>query len=97
MARRRYQRERVVELVGVVDQKRLTGLDNRPAVVAPNVPRRIGAALRGGLPKGIFALVKNVLRLGEGGDPAAVAQQGIPAGVVDVQVRAKDVGDVLES
>src|SRR5689334_390368 len=97
MARRRYQHKCVVELVGIIDQQRLTGLDDRPTIVAPNVAGRIGAALGGGLPIGVFALVKNVLCLGEGGNPAAVAQHGIPAGVVDVQVRAKDMRDVVES
>ena len=68
------ERERVVELVGVVDQQCLAGLDDRAAIVGPHVARRVGALLRHGLPVRVFALVENVLGLRERRHPAAVAQ-----------------------
>src|SRR5262249_40783623 len=48
------------------------------------------------LPGAVFALVKDVFRLREGRHPAPVAQLRVPAGMVDVQVGAEHVVDVLE-
>src|SRR6185437_9621840 len=95
MARRRRQRDGVVERVVVIDQKRLPRLDDRQAIVAENSARRIGALLVLLVPGRIFALVEDVFGIRKGRHPAAVAQRGVPAGVVDVQMRAEDVVDLV--
>src|SRR4029077_19103517 len=100
MARRRREPERVVEGEIVVDEQSLTGRDHRLAVEPPNIAATPGSrftALGRFLPGGVFAFVKDVFRLREGRHPAAVAQPRVPAAVVDVQMRAKDVVDVLET
>ena len=99
VARRRREPERVVERKIVVDEQSLTGRDHRLAVEPPNIAAAPGArftALGRFLPGGVFAPVEDVFRLREGRYPFAVAQHRVPAGVVDVQVRAENVVDVLE-
>src|SRR5262249_19613673 len=96
VARGRDERERIVERKIVVDQQRLAGRDHRLAVEAPHVAGRVVAALGRLLPGGVFALVKDVFRLWKGRYPAAIAQHGIPAAVIDVQMRAEHVVDALE-
>src|SRR5262245_63697872 len=54
MAWRRRQRKGVVELVGIINQQGLPGLDDWSAIVAPDIARRIGATRGGGLPIGVF-------------------------------------------
>ena len=45
----------------------------------------------------IFALVEDVLSVRECRHPTAVAKDGIPAGMVEMQVCAEDVSDALET
>ena len=96
MARRRSQPHRVVEREIVVDEERLAGLDDGLAVEAPDIARRVVAAPRRLLPGGVFALVEDVFGPREGRHPAPVAQDRVPAAVIDVEMRAEHVVDVLE-
>src|SRR6516162_6644312 len=96
MPRRRGKPKHVVKRKVVVDQQRLPGRNHRLTVESPDVPGWIVPALGRFLPRGVFAFVKHVFCLWEGWHPASVAEQGIPTAVVDVQVRAKDVVDVVE-
>ncbi len=95
--RRRRQSDEIVERVVVVDQQPLPGLHHRLAVEAPDVAGRIFFLLRRLLPGGVFALVEDVFRLREGRHPAAVHQPRVPAAMVDVQMGAEHVVDVLEA
>ncbi|GCC48700.1 hypothetical protein chiPu_0032795, partial [Chiloscyllium punctatum] len=95
MARRRRQRHGIVERIVVVDQERLPGLDDRQAIVAKHRAGWIGAPGVLGLPGRILALVEDVFRVREGRHPASVAQRGVPAGVVDMQMGAEHVVDLL--
>jgi hypothetical protein len=100
MARCRRQPERVVKRKIVVDKERLTGRDHRLAIEPPNIAAAAGpgfAALGRFLPRGIFAFVEDVFGFGKGRHPGAITQHGVPAGMIDVQMRAKDVIDVLEA
>src|SRR5688572_32888900 len=94
VSRRRRQRDQVVERIIVVDEERLAGLDDRLAVEAPDIAGRVRAALRRLLPGRVFALVEDIFGIREGRHPAAVAQGGVPAAMVDVEMRAEDVVDV---
>ena len=95
MPRRRRQRNGIVERVIVVNQDGLPGLDDRQAIVAKNRPRRVGALGILRLPRRIFPLMEYVLGIGKRRHPAPVAQRGIPAGMVDVQMGAEHVIDLL--
>jgi hypothetical protein len=46
---------------------------------------------------GVLAFVKYVLRVRERRRPPAIAKHRIPAAMVEMQMGAKDVGDVLEA
>ena len=48
-----------------------------------------------GIPSAPFDARKDILGVGEGRHPAAVVEPGVPADVIDVQVRAQHVVDVL--
>src|SRR5262245_45904919 len=89
--------QHVIQLKVVVDQQRLTGRDHRLTVKSPDISGRIVPALGRLLPRGVFALMKHVFCLREGRHPVSVAEQSIPATMVNVQVRAKDIIDVLEA
>src|ERR1700722_10162665 len=105
VARRRDKREIVVELKRVVDEQSLSRLHDRPAIVAPRVPRqapledaRRRLATRAyRLPRSVLVLVKDVLRVRERRRPSAIAKHRIPAGVVEMQMRAEDVRDVFQA
>jgi len=100
VAGRRRQPERIVELIIVIDQKRLPGRDHRLAIERPHIAAAAGpiaAALGLVLPRRIFAFVEDVFRLRKCRHPAAVAQHGVPAGMVDVQMGAEHVIDVFEA
>src|SRR5262249_35723763 len=97
---RRRQPECVVEREIVVDQQSLAGRDHRLAIKSPDIAAAAGAglvALGRILPSGVFAFVKYVFGLWKGRHPAAVAQHRVPAGMIDVQMRAEHVVDVLEA
>ena len=104
MAGRRDQREGFVELKGLIDQESLTRFDDRPAIVAPGVARQASPqhawrrlVARGHrLPMRILVLVEDVLGFREGRRPPAVAKHRVPARVVEMEMRAEDVGDVLK-
>src|SRR6202000_2019323 len=95
VTRRRCQRDGIVEHVIVVYEKRLARFHDRQAVVANNRAGWLGATLVLGLPHRIFALVKDVFRIREGRHPAAIAQHGIPSGMIDVKMGAEYVVDLL--
>src|ERR1700689_4431514 len=105
MPRRWYQRESVIELKRVVDEQSLSRLDDRPAIVAPRVPwqapledaRRRLATRADRLPLSVLAFVKDVFRVRKRRGPPPIAKHRIPAGVVEMQMRAEDVGDVLQA
>src|SRR6204780_3675532 len=105
MPRRWYQRESVVELKRVVDEQSLSRLDDGPAIVAPRVPwqapledaRRRLAPRADRLPLSVLAFVKDVFRVRKGRGPPPIAKHGVPAGVVEMQMRAEDVRDVLQA
>ena len=97
MPRRRRQRDRVVERIVVVDQNRLPRFHDRQAIVAKHRARRVRALGILRFPRGIFPLVEYVFRVGKRRHPAPVAQRRVPAGVVDVQMGAKDVVDLLKA
>src|SRR5215475_9387621 len=96
VARRGGEPKRVVKLKVIVDQQRLTGRDHRLTVKPPDVSGWIVSALSRFLPGGVLELVKHVFCLRESRDPPPVAEQSIPAAVVDVQVCAEYVVDILE-
>src|SRR5262245_1295662 len=96
VARRRGEPKRVVKLKLIVDQQRLTSRDHRLTVKPPDVSGWIVSALSRFLPGGVLELVKHVFCLRESRDPPPVAEQSIPAAVVDVQVCAEYVVDILE-
>ena len=93
----RLQGDGVVQREIVVDQQGLPGGDHGFAIVAPDIARRLRAARRRLLPRRVFALVEDVFRLREGRHPAAVHQARVPAAMVDMQVGAEDVVDILEA
>ena len=97
VARSRRQPHRVIQGIVVVHQQRLARLDDRQAVIGPDVAGRLLALLRRLLPGGILPLVEHILGVREGRHPAAVAQHRIPAAMVDVQVGAEHVVDRLEA
>src|SRR5579884_1048106 len=96
VAGRAFEPQPVVERVVVIHQYRLPALDDRQDAVAEGggVRRRL-AALVHPLPVRELAPRHDVLGIGEGRDPAAVAQPRIPADMVPVQVRAHDVIDLF--
>src|SRR5262249_23148016 len=100
MTRSRGKPKRIVERKIVIDEERLPGCGHPLAIETPD----IAAATRSGLsalgrflPGGVFALVKNIFGFGKRRHPAAVAQHRIPAGMIDMQVRAKHIIDVFEA
>ena len=95
MPRRRRQCNGIVERVIVVNQNRLSGFHDGQAIVAKHRTGRIGALGMLGLPDRIFSLVKYVFGVRERRHPAPVAQRGIPAGMVDVQMGAEHVVHLL--
>src|SRR5260370_20470371 len=97
MAGRRGEPQRIVELKIVVYQKCLAGRDHGLAVVSPHIARWRFAALRRFLPCGIFALMEHVFRIRKSRHPAAVAKHGVPAAMIDVQVCAKHIIDLVEA
>src|SRR5207248_905761 len=96
MTRGRREPDRIVQLEIVLDQKRLSRRDHRLAVEPPHIARRVLAAPGRVFPGRILTFVKHVFGLREGGYPTSIAQQRVPPAVVDVQVSAKDVIDVLK-
>jgi hypothetical protein len=85
----------VVESQIIVDQQRLTGGDHQLAIERKHIAaasRPVAAASRLLLPHGVFALVKDVLRLRKRRHPFAIAQHRVPPGVVDVQMGAEYLG-----
>jgi hypothetical protein len=95
MPRRRRQRDGIVQRIVVVDQQRLAGFDDRQAVVAEYRARRIGAFGILLFPDRVFAFVENVFRIRERRHPAAIAQRGVPAGMIDVKMGAEHIIDHL--
>src|SRR5205807_10027656 len=87
----------IIQLEIIIHQKRLARRDYGLAVESPDIARRILAAFGRLFPGGVFAFVKNVFRVRKGRHPPPIAQQRIPSAVVDVQVSAKYVVDVLEA
>src|SRR5690606_23331018 len=75
----------------------LAGCDDRQAIVAEHGTRRAGAPPVLSFPRGILALVEDVLRVRKRRNPPPVAQRGVPAGMIDVQMRAEHVVDALEA
>ncbi len=96
MARRRRQRDGVIECIIVVDQQRLSRLDDGQAIVAKYRARRIVAFRVFRLPCRVFAFVEDIFRVRKRRHPATVAQNRVPAGVVDVQMRAEHIVDLVE-
>src|SRR5271170_3400862 len=96
MARCSGQPKRIIELVIVVDKQCLTGRDHRFAVEPPHIAGRCIATFGRLFPCSVFALVEYVFGLREGRHPSAVSQHRVPAAMVNVQVRAEHVVDVLE-
>src|SRR6516164_2725875 len=100
MAGCRRKPKRVVELIIIFDEQRLSSLNHGLAIVAPHIattPWPIFAAFGRLLPTRIFALVENIFGLRKGWHPAAIAQDRIPTTMVDMQVRAEHVIDVFEA
>ena len=105
MARRRRQGKAVVELKSIVDEQRLSRLHDRPAIIAPRVPRLapLENARRQELtrslppPNGRTRLCEICTSRSESRRPSAIAKHRIPAAMVEMQMRAKDVRDVLEA
>ena len=93
--RRRRQRDGIVERVIVIHQKRLPCFHDGQAIVAEYRAGRIGAARVLGFPGRIFSFVKDVFRVRECRHPAAISQSGVPAGMVDMKMRAKDIVDLV--
>ena len=60
------------------------------------LPGGLSPRLRRLLPGGVFALVEDVFGPREGRHPAPVAQDRVPAAMIDVEMRAEHVVDVLE-
>ncbi len=83
----------VVQRRGGADEVGPAGRDDGQHAVLQHRVRRLGVL---GLPMGQLALAEDVSRLGEGRHPAAVLQPGVPADMVDVQVGAHDVVDILD-
>src|SRR6516165_3969480 len=88
--------QRVVELIIVVHQQRLAGRDHRLTVVPPHIAGGRVTAFRRYLPCGVFAFMEHVSRLREGRHPATVAQYGVPTAMVDVQMCAEHIIDIVE-
>ncbi len=89
----------VVELKVVIDQQRLSGSNDRLAIIRPDIAAAAGtvaALARFFFPGGIFAFVEDVLRIRKCRHPAAITQHRVPAGMVDVKVGAEHVIDVFE-
>src|SRR5579871_6463568 len=97
MAWRRRQRDGVIERIVIVDQDSLAGLDDRQTIVAEHRSRRILALFVLLFPDRIFALVEDVFRIREGRHPAAIAQRRVPAAMIDMEMRAEHVIDLVES
>ena len=74
---------------------RLAADDRQHRVGDPGMARRIGLLLLG--PVRQLAVGEQVLGLREGRHPAAVVEPGVPADMIDVQVRAHDVVDVVHA
>jgi hypothetical protein len=99
----RDQRERVVELKSLVDQERLSRLDDRTAIVAPRGPwqralheARWSLSTSGDrLPTLVLALVEDVFRVRKRWRPPAFAEHRVPVGMIEMQMRAKDMRSVL--
>ena len=92
VAGRRFQPHLVVERKVGFDDRRLPRLQNRVHAVDQMRLRRLVVQF---LPALQFAAREDVLRVGEGGHPAPVAQLRVPADVIRVQVGAEHVVDVL--
>ena len=100
MAGRQHEPKRIVELIAVVDEQRLAGFDDRLAIVAKHIAAAAGAgfaALGRFLPGGIFAFVENIFGFRKCRHPPSVAQHRVPAAMVDMQMRAEHIIDVLEA
>ena len=81
--------EHRVGLVVAVDHHRLAGLDDRQhRIVERAAVDLLALRLVLVLPVRVLALGEQVLGVGEGRHPAAVLELGVPADVIDVQVRA---------
>jgi hypothetical protein len=96
VAGRRGEPQRIVKLKIIIYQQCLASGDHRFAVVSPHIAGGRLAALRRFLPRGVFALMEHVLRIWKSRHPAAVAKHGVPAAMIDVQVRAKHIIDLVE-
>src|SRR5690348_17263402 len=95
MTRRRGQRDGIIQSVVVIDEQRLPSFHDRQTVISEYRARRVGTARMLRFPGSIFPLVKNVLRIGERRNPTSVAQGRIPACVVDMEMRAEHVINLL--
>ena len=81
--------EQRVGLVVAVDHHRLAGLDDRQhRIVERAAVGLLALRLVLALPVRVLAPGEQVLRVGEGRHPAAVLELGVPADVIDMQMRA---------
>src|SRR4051812_25742065 len=97
MTRRWGQPYRVIQGEIVLHKHRLPCFDHREAVHPPHIAVREFAPCRGRLPERVLAAVKNIFRIGESRYPAAVDEPRVPATVVEVQVGAEDVVDLVKA
>jgi hypothetical protein len=95
MVWRRCKGNRVIERIVIVYEQGLAGLHNRHAVVAKDPAGRVRTANVLRLPGVILSLVEDVFGVREGWPPAPIAQRGVPACMVAMQVCAEYIVDLF--